>query len=106
VQDLEHNSQMTTGAIGAGEQSLSLRNHVSGGKSTNAAIEPLIDAAQAARILSLHPVTVREMASRGAIPGLKIGKVWRFRASSLDEWITGRIELSRHQLSPEERKEG
>jgi excisionase family DNA binding protein len=77
----------------------------SGVKSVNAAIEPLIDAAQAARILSLHPVTVREMASRGAIPGLKIGKVWRFRASSLDEWITGRLESSCHQLSPEERKE-
>ena len=40
----------------------------------NAAIEPLIDATQAARMLKLHPVTVREMASRGAIPGLKIGK--------------------------------
>jgi excisionase family DNA binding protein len=77
----------------------------SGVRSMNAAIEPLIDAAQAARILNLHPVTVREMASRGAIPGLKIGKVWRFRASSLDEWITGRLESSCHQLSPEERKE-
>jgi excisionase family DNA binding protein len=106
VQELDHNSQMTTGASGAGKQSLSLGNHVSAGKSMNAAVEPLIDAAQAARILSLHPVTVREMASRGAIPALKIGKVWRFRASSLDEWITGRIELSRHQLSLEERKEG
>jgi excisionase family DNA binding protein len=77
----------------------------SGVRSMDATIEPLIDAAQAARILSLHPVTVREMASRGAIPALKIGKVWRFRASSLDEWITGRLESSCHQLSPEERKE-
>jgi len=74
-------------------------------KFMNADIEPLIDAAQAARILNLHPVTVREMASRGAIPGLKIDKVWRFRCSSLDEWITGRLESSCHQLSPEERKE-
>ena len=62
----------------------------------NAAIEPLIDAAQAARILNLHPVTVREMASRGSIPGLKIGKVWRFRASSLDQ-----IESCRHPQSLE-----
>ena len=68
-------------------------------------VEPLIDANEAGRILKMHPVTVREMAARNELPGFKIGKVWRFRASSLDEWITGRLELSRHQLSPEERKE-
>jgi excisionase family DNA binding protein len=105
MQDLGHNSQMAIGASGDGKQSRSLGNFVLDGKSVISAIEPLIDAGQAARILRLHPVTVREMASRGVIPALKIGKVWRFRASSLDEWITGRIELSRHQLSPEERKE-
>ncbi len=67
------------------------------------AIEPLIDAAQTAQILKLHPVTVREMASRGAIPGMKIGKVWRFRASSLDEWVTRQLQSSRYPLSLEER---
>ncbi len=67
------------------------------------AIEPLIDAAQAAQILKLHPVTVREMASRGAIPGMKIGKVWRFRASWLDEWVTRQLQSSRYPLSLEER---
>ena len=77
----------------------------SGVGSMNAAIEPLIDAAQAARILNLHPVTVREMASRGAIPGLKIGKVWRFRGSSLDKWVDEQIESCRHpqSLQSEER---
>jgi excisionase family DNA binding protein len=65
----------------------------------NTAIEPLIDVAQAARILKLHPVTVREMASRGAIPGMKIGKVWRFRPSSLDEWVTRQLESSCYPLS-------
>src|SRR5271157_1626861 len=54
-------------------------------------IEPLIDAYEAAQILRLHPVTVREMAARREIPGLKIGKVWRFRASSLDEWVNSRL---------------
>ena len=63
--------------------------------------EPLIDANEAGRILKLHPVTVREMAGKGAIPGLKIGKVWRFRASSLDQWIVARIESVSHQLSPQ-----
>jgi excisionase family DNA binding protein len=63
-------------------------------------IEPLIDAYEAAQILRLHPVTVREMAARREIPGLKIGKVWRFRASSLDEWVNSRLDLSSHPLSP------
>jgi excisionase family DNA binding protein len=72
-------------------------------KAAISAIEPLIDAAQAARILRLHPVTVREMASRGVIPGLKIGRVWRFRVSSLDEWVIRQLESSRYPLSPEER---
>ncbi len=63
-------------------------------------IEPLIDAHEAARILKLHPVTVREMAARKELPGLKIGKVWRFRASSLDEWVNSRLELFRHPQSP------
>ena len=89
----------------ANQQNSNPRTGSAEGRSMSAGIEPLIDAAQAARILNLHPVTVREMASRGAIPGLKIGKVWRFRASSLDEWITGRLESSCHQLSLEERKE-
>jgi excisionase family DNA binding protein len=72
-----HNSQMTTG------------------------IEPLIDATQAARILKLHPVTVREMAGQGKIPGLRIGKVWRFRLSSLDAWIDSQLQSVRYPQSPE-----
>jgi len=57
--------------------------------------EPLIDANQAAKLLSIHPVTLRGMASSGAIPGLKLGKVWRFRASVLDEWIRKQLEPSK-----------
>jgi len=66
-----------------------------------AQIEPLIDAHEAAQILRLHPVTVREMAARREIPGLKIGKVWRFRASSLDAWVNSRLELLGHPRSPQ-----
>jgi excisionase family DNA binding protein len=69
-----------------------------------AEIEPLIDAQQAAQILRLHPVTVREMAARRELPGLKIGRVWRFRASSLDAWVSSQLELSCHSQSPTEKK--
>ncbi len=63
--------------------------------------EPLIDANEAGRILKLHPVTIREMAGKGAIPGFKIGKVWRFRTSALDAWVTQQIESPRYPLSRE-----
>lgn len=66
---------------------------------TGQSFEPLIDANEAGRILKLHPVTVREMAGKGAIPGLKLGRVWRFRTSSLDAWVTKRIESPRYPLS-------
>ena len=99
MEDLGSNTQTTAGASDAGKQSLSLGSGASAATSMNATIEPLIDATQAARMLKLHPVTVREMASRGAIPGLKIGKVWRFRASSLDAWVTRQIESSCYPLS-------
>lgn len=33
--------------------------------------------------LKLQPETVRGMARRGELPGIKIGKVWRFRKSAI-----------------------
>jgi len=60
-------------------------------------LEPLIDANQAAAILKVHPVTLREMADLGKIPALKIGRCWRFRESSLDEWIRDRLGSNRKE---------
>jgi excisionase family DNA binding protein len=53
--------------------------------------EPLLDSGQAAAILLLHPKTLQRMARRGDIRALQIGKVWRFRASVLDEWIQQKL---------------
>ena len=49
--------------------------------------EPLLDSQQAADLLQVHPETLKRRARRGEIPGVKFGKVWRFRASSLDAYI-------------------
>ena len=51
------------------------------------AAEPLLDSDQAAAIMRIHPKTLQKLARSGEIRGLQIGKVWRFRASVLDEWI-------------------
>lgn len=57
--------------------------------------EPLIDASAAAELLQVCPKTVTRMAIRGEIPGIKVGKFWRFRASSLDEWINSKLQSDR-----------
>jgi excisionase family DNA binding protein len=67
-------------------------------------VESLIDANEAGRVLKMHPVTVREMAARNELPGFKIGKVWRFRASSLDQWIVAKLKLSGYQPSSKDER--
>ena len=49
--------------------------------------EPLLDSQQAADLMHVHPETVKRRARRGEIPGMKFGKVWRFRASGLEAYI-------------------
>lgn len=68
--------------------------------------EPLLDAKEAARILRIHPKTVKEMAAAKRIPGLKIGSVWRFRASALDAWVTAQLNSSSPLIAAYTTKEG
>ncbi len=49
--------------------------------------EPLLDTEEAARLLRMHPRTLRTKARRGSIPAVQVGKRWRFRASMLDRWL-------------------
>jgi excisionase family DNA binding protein len=51
--------------------------------------EPLLDTDEAAMLLRMHPRTLRTKARKGAIPGVQVGKRWRFRASTLDHWLGG-----------------
>ena len=58
--------------------------------------EPLVTAERAAELLQLHPKTVKRLAAAGTIPGMKIGRVWRFRESELDAHIVRQLQLSSH----------
>ncbi len=51
--------------------------------------ESLLDVAEAAKLLRIHPKTLRSKARRGIIPGVQVGRLWRFRASALNEWLDG-----------------
>ena len=47
----------------------------------------LLKVEEVAQILRLKPETVRAMARRGYIPAIKLGRVWRFRKSSISELL-------------------
>lgn len=51
------------------------------------AFEPLLDSIEAAKLLKIHPKTLQKMARNGEIAGTQIGKLWRFRASVLNNWL-------------------
>jgi excisionase family DNA binding protein len=48
--------------------------------------EPLLDCKAVAQLLGLCAKTVERMARKREIPALRIGGLWRFRLSELDEW--------------------
>jgi hypothetical protein len=45
--------------------------------------EPLIDSEHAAALIQVHPKTLQRYARKGIVAGLRVGKLWRFRASEL-----------------------
>jgi excisionase family DNA binding protein len=53
-----------------------------------ASFEPLLDSDQAAALLKIHPKTLQRLARQGEIPGIQIGKLWRFRGSDLNAWMS------------------
>jgi len=59
--------------------------------------EPMLRLREAAKLLGLHPDTLKKKVRRGEIPGMKIGKRWRFRASDLDLWVRSKLTSSQPQ---------
>ena len=58
--------------------------------------EPLIDASEVAGLLGLHLKTVQQMARAGTIPSIRVGKFWRFRKSTIDQWLESRVNFPRY----------
>jgi excisionase family DNA binding protein len=61
-------------------------------------LEYYVDAAEAARFLSIHPRTLQQLARAGTVPAHPLGsgrrKFWRFLLSELDDWLHPRIDSS------------
>jgi excisionase family DNA binding protein len=47
----------------------------------------ILEAKEVAAYLHLHLFTVHKLAREGRLPAFKIGNDWRFKRSSLEEWI-------------------
>ena len=56
-------------------------------ENTGAHFEQLLDTDEAAALLKIDPKTLQQMARSGRILGVRIGKLWRFRASVLNDWL-------------------
>ncbi len=59
--------------------------------STPGQFERLLDSDEAAALLGIHKKTLQRMARSGEVPGVQIGDLWRFRTSTLDEWLASRL---------------
>ena len=60
--------------------------------------EPLLDSDQAAAIVKVHPKTLQRYARNGLVVGLRLGKLWRFRACDLLTTSTDNVEESQDDL--------
>jgi excisionase family DNA binding protein len=56
-------------------------------------IERLLTSKEASEVLKIHPKVLERMAKRGEVPALKVGKFWRYRAST--PWINSRLQSGR-----------
>ena len=55
-------------------------------------VEVLLTSKEASQVLKIHPKVLERMAKRGEVPALKVGKFWRYRATTLDAWINSRLQ--------------
>ena len=60
------------------------------------AFERVLNTEEAAALLQIHPKTLQRLARQGVVPAFRIGDLWRFRASSLDEWLRSGLSSKSH----------
>lgn len=58
----------------------------------------ILSAKEVARYLDLHLFTVHRLARTGKIPAFKIGNDWRFRRSSLENWIASKEKINKEKV--------
>ncbi len=64
------------------------------------AFEPLLDSDEAAALVKVHPKTLQRYARTGLVVGLRVGKLWRFRASDLDLGLPHKVSSEQLSVPP------
>jgi excisionase family DNA binding protein len=65
-------------------------------ESSATTFERVLNTEEAATLLQIHPKTLQKMAREGTVPAFRIGDLWRFRASALDDWLRSGVCSKRH----------
>ncbi len=60
--------------------------------------EPLLTAEEAAIHLRIHVKTLQKFARERRVPGIRLGKYWRFHLSALDQWVRAQQNLCSQPL--------
>lgn len=55
----------------------------------------IMTAKEVAEYLKLHEITICKYAAEGKIPGIRIGRVWRFDKDKIDEWIVNGSKMQK-----------
>jgi excisionase family DNA binding protein len=58
--------------------------------------ESVVGAEEVAEMLGCSAKTVLRLAKARQIPAVQIGKLWRFRRSAIDEWLSGQLKCNGH----------
>ena len=62
--------------------------------------ERFLDSREAAALLQIHPKTLQRLARKGEIRAVRVGKLWRFRASDLHVWVDLRLKSASYPYRP------
>lgn len=63
--------------------------------------ETFLTVQELAKYLRMRPITIYKHASKGKIPGFKIGASWRFKKASIDRWIQEQEDRSTNERKTE-----
>ena len=56
--------------------------------------QDVLTAEEAAAYLRIARATLYRLAAKGRIPAVKVGRVWRFSRSLLDEWLEAQMQAN------------
>jgi excisionase family DNA binding protein len=56
----------------------------------------LLTPKEAAAYLRVSIATLTRLSRAGELPGVRIGKLWRYSKSALDEWLAAKVSSFRH----------